>query len=251
MRREREPRTPITDRVTELPPAVARASQPSARRDEATRSSFQPASLSSLVPAERDRAWDAFVSSHSALLIRVARIVLRDHDAAMDAYASILGHLRDDDFKRLGAYRVTDGCTFETWLAVVARRLCLDYHRHKYGRARGDDALSLEAQTVRKRLADLISVELDFQPDLATNHPSPDAALNQAEVVEALNAILADLAARDRLLLRYRFDDELPAIQIMRVMKFRSVFHVYRRVNSILALCRTSLEQQGFRSSDL
>lgn len=39
----------------------------------------------------------------------------------MDAYTFVLGQLREDDFKRLSSYKITDGCTFETWLSVVAR----------------------------------------------------------------------------------------------------------------------------------
>lgn len=202
------------------------------------------------MPAERDRAWDAFVTKHSALLIRVARVVTHDHDAAMDAYTFILGQLRDDNGRRLSAYTPTEGCTFETWLAVVARRLCLDHHRHKYGRARGDDAKSLDAQRERRRLVDLVSVELDLRPELASSDPAPDAALHSAEVLGALRSVLSDLPPRDQLLLRYRFDDELSAMQIRRVMKFRSVFHVYRRVNALLALCRAALLRGGFEPSD-
>ena len=229
--------------------AGASAAPPAAPSDAPTPPS-RLRGLDSTVPAERDRAWDAFVAEHSALLIRVARIMTLDHDAAMDAYTFILGQLRDGNCKRLAAYRPNDGCTFETWLAVVARRLCLDHHRHKYGRARGDDAKSQEAQRERRRLVDLVSVELDLQPELATSDPSPDAGLHKAEILEALRAVLGDLPPRDKLLLRYRFDDDLSAAHIMRVMKFRSVFHVYRRVNAIIALCRSALQRAGFKATD-
>lgn len=204
--------------------------------------------MASSVLGEREKAWDGFVSSKTALLLRVARAVTHDHDAAMDAYTFVLGQLREDGFKRLSSYKVTDGCTFDTWLSVVSRRLCLDHYRRKYGRARGDDVEALEAHRERRRLADLVSVEIE--PELATDNPAPGAALDRAEILEALEATLGGLPPRDRLLLRYRFDDGLSAIRIMRVMKFRSIFHVYRRVNAILASCRSALHQRGFRSSD-
>ncbi|MEK7402893.1 MAG: hypothetical protein AABZ80_11130, partial [Gemmatimonadota bacterium] len=111
----------------------------------------------------------------------------------MDAYAFILGQLRDGNCKRLLAYTATEGCTFETWLAVVARRLCLDHHRHKYGRPRGDDARSLEAQRERRRLVDLVAVKLDVLPEIASSDPAPDAALRNAEILESLRLVLNDL----------------------------------------------------------
>lgn len=207
------------------------------------------AALASSVPAERERAWDGFLASQTALLVRVARAVTHDHDAAMDAYAFVLERLRDHGFKRLAAYEVTDGCTFETWLAVIARRLCLDHHRHKYGRSRDDSAEAQEAQRARRSLVNLVSVAVET--DLPTAEPEPGKSLESKEIHEALAAALAGLAPRDRLLLRYRFDDGLSALAITRVMKFRSVFHVYRRVNALLASCRDVLQGRGFRSTDL
>jgi DNA-directed RNA polymerase specialized sigma24 family protein len=88
------------------------------------------------------------------------------------------------------------------------------------------------------------------QPELATANPGPAAALEQAEILEALEAALGELAPRDKLLLRYRFDDDLPAREIARLMRFATVFHVYRRVNAILAACRSALQKRGIRGSD-
>ena len=83
----------------------------------------------------RERAWADFLSGSSAILLRVARIMGGDEDAVMDRYAFILDALSRDDYKRLRAY-VNDGkSSFDTWLAVVARRLCMDEYRGRYGRA--------------------------------------------------------------------------------------------------------------------
>lgn len=167
----------------------------------------------------------------------------------MDAYTFVLGQLRDDGFRRLSSYRTARDCSFETWLSVVSRRLCLDYYRRKYGRTRGNDLEAQDAQRERRRLADLVSSAID--PQLATTNPSPGATLDRAEILDALEMILGGLAPRDRLLLRYRFDDELSAIEIQRVMTFPSVFHVYRRVNALLKSCRNVLQQKGFRAIDV
>lgn len=204
--------------------------------------------MGSSIPAERERAWEQFVHTHTGLLLRVARAVTNDHDAAMDAYTFVLGQLREDDFRRLLAYHTTSGCSFTTWLAVVARRLCLDHYRSKYGRARTDDAQAKEAQRERKRLVDLVAGEVEL--DLAATTPDPAASLEQAEILAALDAALTALAPRDRLLLRYRFDDDLPAREIARLMDFPSAFHVYRHINALLASCKRVLLTKGFRGSD-
>ena len=196
--------------------------------------------------AERERAWDRFVTTFTPRLLQVARAVACDHDAAMDAYTYTLGQLRENDCRRLLAYRVTGGCSFETWLTVVTRRLCLDHHRHKYGRARAEDPQALEEQRMRRRLADLVAAAVE--PELAATHPDPAAVLERAEILEALDIALGQLAPRDRLLLRYRFDDDLSARKIMRLMEFPTVFHVYRRLNALLAQCRIALQKRGFRS---
>ncbi|HYV98511.1 MAG TPA: sigma-70 family RNA polymerase sigma factor [Gemmatimonadaceae bacterium] len=205
------------------------------------------AALSASTAAERESAWSRFVTSYTPLLLRVARTVMHDHDAAMDAYTFVLGQLREDDLRRLLAYRATADCSFSTWLAVVARRLCLDHYRQKYGRVRTDAPEARDAQRERRRLADLVAVEVE--PQLAATNPDPAAALEQAEIINAVQAALSGLAPRDQLLLRYRFDDDLPAREIARLMRFRSVFHVYRRVNALLASCRTALAQKGIRST--
>ena len=71
--------------------------------------SFQPArlppELSRLLSAsegsEKEDAWAEFLTIHSSLLLHVCRTVMRDRDAAMDGYASVLEELRTDDYKRL------------------------------------------------------------------------------------------------------------------------------------------------------
>lgn len=198
--------------------------------------------------AERERAWDRFVTTFTPRLMQVARAVARDHDASMDAYAYTLGQLREDGFRRLRAYQATDGCSFKTWLTVVTRRLCLDYHRHKYGRPRTEEPQALEEQRMRRRLADLVAAAVE--PELAATYPDPAAVLERAEILEALDAVLGQLAPRDQLLLRYRFDDDLSAREIARLMDFSTVFHVYRRLNALLAKCRIAFQERGFRNGD-
>ncbi len=216
--------------------------------DSARKGPSDLALLGSLVSAERDAAWGRFVTTYTPLLLRVARVVVHEHDAAMDAYTFVLGQLREDGFRRLLAYHATTGCSFATWLAVVARRLCLDHYRSKYGRPRAEGVQAQEAHRERRRLADLVAAEVDSE--IASPHPDPATALEQGEVSGALEAALGELAPSDKLLLRYRFEDDLSAREIARLMRFPSVFHVYRRVNALLASCRIALYKKGFRGSE-
>src|SRR5687767_15882967 len=91
--------------------------------------------LESTIP-DQDDAWARLVEAHTDLLLRTARYFGGDHDAVMDRYAFILEQLRRDQFRRLRGYNPRDDATFDVWLVAVARRLCLDHHRHRYGRVR-------------------------------------------------------------------------------------------------------------------
>jgi len=102
-------------------------------------------------PAAREVAWASFVKSHSRLLLHVARSIGRDYDAAMDAYAYLLELLRADDCRRLRAYAADGRSKFTTWLVVVARRLCLDHLRHRYGRLREEGGSSGGGRAARRR----------------------------------------------------------------------------------------------------
>jgi RNA polymerase sigma factor (sigma-70 family) len=107
--------------------------------------------LDARTPARADAAWDDFVAIHSRLLLHVVRALTSDRDAAMDAYARVLERLREDDFRRLRAY-VPDGRTrFTTWLVAVVRRLCLDWHRERYGRARTEGSTRAREAHERRR----------------------------------------------------------------------------------------------------
>jgi RNA polymerase sigma factor (sigma-70 family) len=184
----------------------------------------------------------------------VVRALTSDRDAAMDAYARVLERLREDDFRRLRTY-VPDGrCRFTTWLVAVVRRLCLDWHRERFGRARADgSAQAHEAHERRRQLASLaldVGVE-EFSEALDPGTPEkdgPDERLRARELLDALDAVLATLAPADQLLLRLRFDDGLSAQQIARTLHYPTPFHVYRRINALLAELRAMLRARGIES---
>ncbi|HEX2722933.1 MAG TPA: sigma factor, partial [Gemmatimonadaceae bacterium] len=100
-----------------------------------------PSSLQSLLTASAenvDDAWSVFVAEYSPLLLHVARSVSHGRDQAMDAYAHVLEQLRRDQCQRLRRYETDPRSRFTTWLVIVCRRLCVDFHRAHFGRARAE-----------------------------------------------------------------------------------------------------------------
>ncbi len=212
-----------------------------------------PPELSALLaardPAARERAWSDFVNAYSRLMLHAARGLGSDYDAVMDRYTFVLEQLRQDDFRRLRSYVADGRGKFTTWLTVVARRLYLDHQRQRYGRTRSDTEEAGAKKGTRRRLVDLVAEELDVQQIEGSQSENPDASLRTSELREALAACLSGLAARDRLLLALRFEDDLPARQIAEVMGFPTLFHVYRRLNAVLASLRGELQRRGIHDA--
>jgi RNA polymerase sigma factor (sigma-70 family) len=196
-------------------------------------------------PPTRDTAWDAFVAVHSRLLLHTARSLNHDHDAAMDGYAYVLEALRENEYRRLRAYAPDGRSKFSTWLVVVARRLCLDFHRQRYGRARDTGTDAREARAARRRLVDLVAEDLDASGQSPISLADPQADLLGREQSAMLDGALRGLPPGDRLLLTLRFEEDLSAREIAQVMGMATPFHVYRRLNAVLGSLRQSLRRRG------
>lgn len=200
--------------------------------------------LAATDPELRDRAWERFLRRHSRLILKVAHQNSQQYDGAMDRYAFVLERLEADDYRRLRQYEDV-GTRFTTWLVVVVRRLCLDHHRHVYGRPRAETDESQAQITTRRRLADFVMDEID--PERTVNHNGrwPDAEIRHKELFGALERALDTLSTDDRLVLRLRFEDAAPVSDIATVIGAPTVFHVYRRVNKILKQLRGELRRLG------
>jgi RNA polymerase sigma factor (sigma-70 family) len=198
----------------------------------------------------KDEAWDRLIREHSDLLLRVARLLGGGHDASMDRYTHVIDHLRRDDFRRLRGYVPSPHARFTTWLVVVARRLCLDHMRLRYGRTRAEGALARGAAGTRRRLSDLVTQDLDDVrdvPDQDEEHPLARLAVRHSAA--CLQSAIDALDPDDRLLLKLRFEDDLPAREIAMLMHLPTLFHAYRRLNSVLARLRSAMEKAGVEDS--
>ncbi len=193
----------------------------------------------------REVAWEQFIDSYSPLLLHVAQSMARGYDNAMDRYTFVLGRLRDHDYERLRCYAVQPRSEFTTWLVVVARRLCLDFHRHQYGRLRGRDSPAGSypiERKARQRLVDAAFDPPDVLARVASGSDDPAAQFERAERRAVLAEAIASLAPTDQLLLKLRFEDELSARTIAAVLSFPTPFQVYRRLQMVLADLRVRLD---------
>ncbi len=204
--------------------------------------------LSACDPGERDRCWASFLAQFSALILHTARSLGGERDAVMDRYTFVLDALRADDCRRLRQFTTDGRGKFTTWLVAVARRLCVDEHRHRYGRPQGPPPTDNRWRE-RRHLVDLIAAEVEVSEISAGDDGAPDEAIRRAELSGVLQAALQRLETSDRLLLRLRFEDGRSAPEIARLVNVPSPFHVYRRIDRLLEMLRAELTAAGIESS--
>jgi RNA polymerase sigma factor (sigma-70 family) len=211
-----------------------------------------PAVLSTLLsapdPAARERAWTDFLSSYNRLIMHVCHRQHGNYDEVMDRYAFIVEQLRRDDLRRLRSFDAAGTARFTTWLTVVLRRLCLDHHRARVGRRQATGPEAEARETARRDLAELIAEDLEAVP-LADSGPLPDAVAEASEWKAVLSEALEGLDPEDRLILAFRFEQELSVPEIARLTAAASPFHVYRRIDRILGQLRAKLERAGIGRS--
>jgi RNA polymerase sigma factor (sigma-70 family) len=216
----------------------------------------RPANLSRLLSAEespaREVCWAEFVSAYSRLILHVARQFGGEHDASMDRYAFVLEQLRADNYRRLRTYVADGRSEFSTWLVVVTQRLCRDHQRHRYGRMRSresDAAAYDEEWAARRRLVDLIGAEVDLSTISDEGGDDAESRVRLADMYSALEWALGELDRRDRLLIKLRFEDDVPMPEVASLLGFPTRFHAYRRLKEVLGALRFALERQGIKEA--
>jgi RNA polymerase sigma factor (sigma-70 family) len=211
-----------------------------------------PPELTALLQAgdadARARTWSAFTGAYSDLILRAVHALGRDHDARMDLYAHALEELARNDFQRLRSYPPRGAGKFPYWLALVIRRLSLDRLRHLYGRSPGEGGVPDLDRQNRRRLVDLVGENLEIER-LQDASGNPETELRRRQLQAALASALESIDSRDLLLLKLRFEDDLPAREVATLLGFPTVFHVYRRQNAVLESLRGALRARGFEGA--
>jgi RNA polymerase sigma factor (sigma-70 family) len=203
--------------------------------------------LNASEPRTRDAAWAEFVRIYSKLLLHVARSLGGDHDAAMDRYAYVLERLGEDQSRRLHTFVADGRCEFSTWLVVVVQRLCLDHRRQRYGRPRrhANEAAELDLdQLARRRLIDFIAADVDLSVVCDAACDAEDS-VRLAQIHRVLESALETLPARDRLMVKLRYEDGISMAEIARHLGFADRFHAYRHLDGVLLTLRSLLERSG------
>jgi len=176
--------------------------------------------------------------------------VAHERERAMDAYAYLLEQLHEDDGRRLGKYVEDPRAQFTTWLVIVARRLCVDFLRQRYGRHHGVPSSESAEHVVRRRLADLIADQFDDADPIPDPEGGPDSELRRRDLAFTLENCLAGLPPAHRVLLAMRFEDDLPVREIARILRYPTPFHLYRTLNAVLTELRQALRQRGVRDAE-
>jgi len=252
-------------------------------------------------PAPQE-AWESFLERYSPLLLEVVRLFERDEDAAGDCYVFICEQLSRDNFRRLLRFRPDGPARFTTWLCVVARNLCLDWHRREVGRHRVFASVgrlsALDQKVFHCLFVELRPVEaafLELRPafpqltidqvcegadrvqrtltsrqrwllnarrarasvratvslgqadeavwDAPSDMPNPETWAGLQEERAALFAAMSRLSARERLLVRLRFERELTLDEIARLMQLDNAQSADRRIQEAVEKLRAAMSE--------
>ena len=159
--------------------------------------------LRSLSSSEAQEAWEQFLDVYSPVILRTIRLIERDEDAIADCFLSVCRGLAQKRFHRLRQFNPVGPAHFSTWLRVVVRNLCVDWHRRAFGRHHRFEfvrRLSALDQAVFQSLhLDHLSQE-EALLRLAPNFPG----LSRLTLAERAEHILQELSPRQRWLLSTR-----------------------------------------------
>jgi RNA polymerase sigma factor (sigma-70 family) len=148
-------------------------------------------------------AWARFLELYSPLLFDVVRRFERNDDAVADCYLYICERLSENRFGRLSRFRPDGPARFSTWLCAVARNLCLDWHRHEFGRHRVFEAVArmpaFDQEIFRGLFVERLPIE-DLFLKLEPRHPG----LTIGQVADSAGQVGQTLSSRQRWLLTVR-----------------------------------------------
>ena len=122
-----------------------------------------PLLLERLRSTDSHAGWEEFLISYSPVLYQTIRAFTREEDDASDCFVFICEQLAKNSFRRLLQFDTNGTASFTTWLRVVARNLCFDWHRKKHGRFRPFKSI----QNLRGAVQNLERVALFIPPGCA------------------------------------------------------------------------------------
>ena len=146
-------------------------------------------------------AWEDFLRQYSQVLYQTALAYSSGEDDAADCFLHICEQLSRNNFRRLLKFKRDGSASFTTWLRVVARNLCFDWHRSHTGRRRPFKSLQrlsqLELEVYDCRFERGLSEEETLQC-LCSTFPQ----LSPPQLAEVELRIEHSLSSRQRWILR-------------------------------------------------
>lgn len=159
---------------------------------------------------EPREAWVAFLDSYTPVMLQVIRNFEREEDAVEDCYLFVCEHLCQNGFRRLLHFRPRGPAKFSTWLCVVVRNLCLDWHRREFGRERIFESVakmpSFDREVFQALFIDCLPAE-EAWLKLKSRFP----AITLDQLTDSSERIQQTLTARQRWLLSVRRTRRTPA----------------------------------------
>jgi RNA polymerase sigma factor (sigma-70 family) len=153
--------------------------------------------------SDADAAWEEFLHRYSPVLYQAAHNYTDHADAAADCFLNICEHLSCNRYRRLLKFRLEGRASFTTWLRVVARNVCFDWHRSQTGRRRPFKSMhslsQLELEVYGCRFERGLSTEETLQ-HLRATFPEIDPS----QVAEAEQRIEHSLSSRQHWILSTR-----------------------------------------------
>jgi|SRR5579864_2445138 len=150
--------------------------------------------LSKLRSSHSREAWEEFLRQYGQIIFQTCQHSTSDADQAADCFLFACEHLSRNNFRRLLQFRLDGSATFSTWIRVVVRNRCLDWHRKEFGRPRLFRSIArltqLDGEVYRCRYEQGLSVDDTFLL-LRPNFPSltmEQLAAAEEHVQESLNS---------------------------------------------------------------
>lgn len=162
-------------------------------------------------PDSCGNAWTEFLEFYSPVLYQSARAYTSNNDAAADCYLHICERLSANGFRRLLKFKPEGSASFTTWLRVVARNLCFDWHRSQSGRQRPfksqQHLTPVEREVYNSRFVRGLSSEETLH---RINAMFAGAALSDLSDIE--ERLQHTLTSRQQWILRARWQEEFDGV---------------------------------------
>lgn len=190
-----------------------------------SRSSLSEQELLDACIAGDKKAWDTFVERYTNLIYHTTRRVFDRHyvnylyNELEDIHNSIFLLFMENNYKKLRQYQGLNGCSVSGWIVTVATNFTLNSLRDR------KDLLSLDSSPGEDE-----DSLIDTIPDAK---PSTLDVLTESEQYELLHELIKTLNVKEKLFLKYFYEDDLPPEEIASVMSV-SVSTVYSTKSRII-----------------